>query len=199
MEFTLKRNAQVVAIILAAAAVTQAVYTLMFINMPDIPRGFLWQIEAVLFVVMTAFAGAAMAQAKAHHLAWSAIAFAGVLNVVQVGVGLTQFGPFFEAAGAVEGVGPAASSVVAYSFMVYNAAKMLLALALIVLGLAMFGAGSKALGSVSAVVGFVAFVSNALSMALGRDFMGELPLAGGSGVLATVLLAVCLFALPAED
>ena len=121
------------------------------------------------------------------------------MNVVQVGIGLTQFGPFFEAAGAVEGVQPAAGAVVAYSFMVYNAAKTLLALALVVFGMAKLAEGSKLLGGLSAAVGVVAFLSNAASMALGRDFLGELPLAGGSGVLATVLLAVCLFALPSEE
>lgn len=199
MEFTLKRNAQVVAILLLVAVVTQAVYTYMYINMSEVSRLFLWQIEAVIFVLVTAFAGAGLAQTKAHHLAWSAIAFAGALNVVQVGIGLTQFGPFFEAAGAVEGAMPAAMSVVAYSFMVYNAAKMLLALALIVLGMAKLGAGSKLLGGLSAAVGAVAFITNALSMSLGRDFSGELPLAGGSGVLATVLLAVCLLGLGDED
>ena len=199
MEFSLKRTANVIAILLLAAAITQAVYTALYLGAPDISRAFLWQIEAVLFVVMTAFAGSALAQAKSHHLAWSAIAFAGVLNVVQVGIGLTQFGPFFEAAGAVEGVQPAAGAVVAYSFMVYNAAKTLLALALVVFGMAKLAEGSKLLGGLSAAVGVVAFLSNAASMALGRDFLGELPLAGGSGVLATVLLAVCLFALPSEE
>ena len=198
MEFTFNRNAQITGILLVLAVVTQATYTALYINAPEIPRGFLWQIEAVIFVLMAAFAGAALVQAKMNHLAFSAIAFAGVLNVVQVGVGLTQFGPFFEAAGAVEGVGPAASSVVAYSFMVYNAAKMLLALALVVLGLSRLGAGSKLLGGASALVGVLAFIANALSMTMGREFAGELPLAGGLGVLATVLLAVCLLTLGDE-
>jgi membrane associated rhomboid family serine protease len=58
---------------------------------------------------------------------------------------------------------------------------------------------SRASGGLIAAVGLVALVSNALSMALGRDGLGELPLAGGSGVLATLLLALCLFTLPADD
>jgi hypothetical protein len=136
-----------------------------------------------------------MLQTDRHHLAWSAIAAAAVLNVVQVGVGLTMFGPFSEASREVEALVPAARSVVAFSFMVYNAAKMLLALALIVFGLARLSEGSRLLGGASALVGLVALVSNAASMAAGRHVFGDLPLAGASGVLATLLLALCLLTL----
>ena len=192
MEFTFKRTAQIIAILLIIAALTQAIYTALYQLAPDAPRQMLWGVEAVLFVLMAAFAGSALAQVKSLHLGWSAITAAAVLNVVQVGVGLTMFGPFFEAAGNVEGVQPAAMSVVAYSFMVYNAAKVLLALAAIVFGMAALNAGSKALGGLTALVGVVAMIANALSMALGRGFSGELPIAGGTGVLVTVLLALLL-------
>ena len=199
MEFTLKRNVQIVAWLLFIAAITQAAYTVLYITQPEIDRTFLWSIESILFVVLAAFAGAAMLESKRYALGWSAIAMSAVLNVVQVGVGLTQFGRFFEAAGNAEALAPAAGSVVAYSFFVYNAAKMLLALAAIVFGMAKLQSGSKALGGLSALVGLVAFISNALSMALGRDFSGELPIAGGSGVLATILLAICLLTLAKEQ
>jgi len=199
MENTFDRTVKYTAILLALAAVTQSIYTALYVSEAEVPRQLLWGTEAILFTLMAAVAGSALVQTKRYHLAWSAITAAAVLNVVQVGVGLTMFGPFFEAAGEVEAFAPAAGAVVAFSFMVYNAAKVLLAIALIVLGLARLRAGSKALGGVSALVGIVAFISNALSMAMGRDFSGELPIAGGSGVLATVLLAVCLFTLPAEE
>ena len=87
----------------------------------------------------------------------------------------------------------------AFSFMVYNAAKVLLAIAAIVFGLARTGVGGRVIGGLTAVAGVIALVSNALSMALGRGFSGELPIAGGSGVLATVLLAVCLLGAARED
>lgn len=199
MEITQKRTVHIVALLLIIAAVTQAIYTAYYAAEMEPPRQLLWGTEGVLFVLMTAFAGSAMVQAKNLHLGWSAIAFAAALNVVQVGVGLTMFGPFFEAAGEIKAMEPVAKSVLAFSFMVYNAAKMLLALAAIVFGMAKLNAGAKALGGLTALVGAVAFFSNALSMALGRDFLGELPLAGGSGVLATVLLAVCLFGLNSDD
>lgn len=195
MEFNLKRTAQITGLILLIAAITQAIYTALYMSEADVPRRLLWGTEGFLFVMLAAFAGSAMAQSNRHHLAWSAIAAAAVLNVVQVAVGLTMFGPFFEASGQVEALTPAARSVVAFSFMIYNAAKVLIALALLVLGLAKLNEGSKLLGGVSAVVAVVALLSNTVSMAAGRDIFGDLPLAGGSGVLATVLLGVCLLTL----
>ena len=199
MEFDLKRCAQSIAILLLVAAVTQAIYTALYVAKADVPRQLLWGTEAFLFVMMAAFAGSALAQDNRRHLAWSAIAAASVLNVVQVGIGLTQFGPFYEAVDQVEGLAPAAHSVVALSFMVYNAAKVLLALALIVVGMEKLNAGVKLLGGASAAIGFLALVTNTASMAAGREVFGELPLAGGSGVLATVLLGICLLTLPSTD
>lgn len=196
MEFDLKRSAQITGLLLLLAAVTQTIYTALYVAEAEVPRQLLWGIEGFLFVLMAAFAGSALAQSRSQHLAWSAITAAAVLNVVQVGVGLTLFGPFFEAAGAVDGLAPAAGAIVAFSFMVYNAAKVLLALALIVFGLARRSRGSAVLGWLSIVVGLVALISNTASMAAGRDVFGDLPLAGASGVIATVLLAVYLLSLP---
>jgi len=75
----------------------------------------------------------------------------------------------------------------------------MLAFAAIIFGIAKLAEGAKALGGLTAVVGGIAFITNILSMAMGRDWSGELPLAGGSGVLATILLAVCLFGVRSED
>ncbi|MDY7097965.1 MAG: thiamine biosynthesis protein ThiC [Pseudomonadota bacterium] len=199
MPSTFQSTAKTVAILLLIAAITQAAYTAMYLAKVDVPRQLLWGGEGLLFVLLAAFAGSALAQAQRLHLVWSAIAAAAVLNVVQVGVGLTMFAPFGEAAGEVAALKPAAGSVVAYSFMVYNAAKMLLALALIAVGMDKLSAGAKALGGTSTIVGLFALVTNTLSMAMGRGFSGELPLAGGSGVLATVLLAVCLMSVASEE
>ncbi|GAB5415264.1 MAG: hypothetical protein Cons2KO_28670 [Congregibacter sp.] len=195
MNFTLTRTAQITGLILLAAAITQAIYTALYMSEADVPRQLLWGTEGFLVVMLAAFAGSAMSQAISHHLAWSAITAAAILNVVQVGVGLTMFGPFFEASGEVEALTPAARSVVAFSFMVYNAAKILLALALIVFGFARLSEGSKLLGGACVAIGAVALVSNAVSMGAGRNVFGDLPLAGGSGVLATIMLAVCLLTL----
>ncbi len=195
MELTLKRTVQVVAFLLVTVAITQSIYTALYIAGVDAPRQVLWGVEGLFFVLLAAFAGSALVEAKRYTLGFSAIAFAAVLNVVQVGVGLTMFGPFRDAATQVEALAPAAGAIVAFSFMVYNAAKVLLGLAALVFGLAKMAQGSlmaRVLGGLSAAVGVVAMIANALSMAAGRVVLGELPLAGASGVAATVLLALCL-------
>ena len=134
MEFTLKRNVQIVTILLVALVVTQAVFTFLFQKGIAGPRPFLWGLEGVLFTILAAFAGAALVQAKKYHLGWSAIAFSAVLNVVQVSIGLKLFGPFGGAAQQIEGAGPLIGAIVAFSFMIYNAAKILLGLAALVFG-----------------------------------------------------------------
>lgn len=204
MEFTLKRTVQFIAALLILAAVTQAVYTGFYMAREagmevEVPRQFLWGTEGLIFTMLAAFAGSALVAAKRYTLGFSAIAMSAVLNVVQVGVGLTMFGPFYEAAGEVEALAPAAGAVVAFSFMVYNAAKILLGLAALVFGMACAQAGGKVIGWLTVAVGVVAIIANAGSMAMGRDFLGELPLAGGSGVVATLLLAVCLLGVVKDD
>lgn len=196
MDFNLKRTAQITGLLLLSAAVTQIIYTALYASGGAVPRRLLWGTEAILFVMMAAFAGSALARTSKRHLAWSAITAAAILNVIQVGIGLTQFGPFFEAAGEVEALAPAAGSVVALSFMVYNAAKILLALALIDFGLGRRGSGSVWSGWICVLLGLTALVSNVASMAAGRDVFGGIPIAGGSGVVATVLLGLTLLTWP---
>jgi hypothetical protein len=199
MELSFARSAQVSGVLLLLAAVTQSAYSALSAADAEVPRQLLWGTEAVIFVLLAAFAGSALAQTKVQHLAWSAITAAAILNVVQVGVGLTMFRPFFEASGAIEALTPAARAVVAFSFMVYNAAKALLALALAVFGLAKLKAKSRALGGTSVAIGIVALGANMASMGAGRGVFGDFPLAGASGVVATVLLATCVLTLPNKD
>jgi hypothetical protein len=195
MEFTNTRIAQITAYLLLTVAVTQAAYTALYIAKIAGPRELLWGLEGLLFTILAAFAGAAMVQAKHYHLGWSAIAASAVLNVVQVSVGLTMFGPFSEAAGEVEALAPAAGAVVALSFMIYYAAKLLLGLAAIVFGMAKMKAGSSALGGLTALVGVVAVFANAMLVVFGRDGFLPSSVAGGSGVVATLLLALCLISI----
>ena len=120
MEFTLKRNAQIVAYLLIALVVTQAVFTALFSSGIAGPQPYIWGLEGVLFTILVAFAGAALVQAKSHHLGWSAIAFSAVFNVVQVSIGLKLFGPFGGVTQAIEAAAPLMGAIVAFSFMVYN-------------------------------------------------------------------------------
>jgi len=199
MEFTLKRNVQIVTYLLFALVATQAVFTVLFNMNIAGPRPFIWGLEGVLFTILAAFAGAALVQAKNYHLGWSAITFSAVLNVVQVGIGVKMFGPFGGVAQQVEGMGPLIGAVVALSFMIYNAAKILLGLAALIFGMAKMNADSKTLGGLTAVAGVVAIVANTILIVFGRDGFLPPPVAGASGVVATALLALCLINIAHEN
>jgi len=199
MEFTHHRNVRAVALLLIVAALSQSVYTALYVAKLDVPRQLLWGSEGVLFAILAAFAGAAMVKSERLTLVFSAVAFSAALNVVQVGVGLTLFGPFRDAANADPALAPVAGAIVAYSFFVYNAAKLLLAFAALLVGLARLSEGSKLLGGATALVGGLAMLANGLAVVGASDLFGKLPLAGGSGVLATLLLAVALLGAAGED
>ncbi|WP_298334742.1 thiamine biosynthesis protein ThiC [uncultured Erythrobacter sp.] len=202
MDITYDRTVKLTAWLLLLAALSQPVYTALYILAPEVDRGPLWSFEALLFTLMAALAGSALVQAKSLTLGWSAIAMSAVLNVIQVGIGLVQFGPFREVAEANAALEPAASAVVALSFFGYNAAKVLLGLAAMVFGYAKVQQGSKALGGLTFVVGALSLFSNAIVMGFGLGMSvtgGGLMPSGASGVAATLLLAVCLFTLPKED
>ncbi|MEM9739947.1 MAG: thiamine biosynthesis protein ThiC [Pseudomonadota bacterium] len=198
MDLTQSRTVKSVAGLLLLTAISQPIYTALYLGAPDIDRQFLWGLEGLIFVLLAAFSGSALVAAKHYTLGFSAIAFSAVINVVQVGVGLTQFTPFREAAEANAELGGVAFSVVAFSFFGYNAAKILLGLAAVVFGLAKLSEGSKILGIATILVGVVAFVANTLVMMFGLQGFVPSPVAGSSGVLATLLLAICLFSIDAE-
>jgi len=199
MELSQDRTVKIVAILLLLAAISQPIYTALYQLAPDVDRQILWGLEGVLFTLLAAFAGSALVMAKRYTLGFSAIAFCAVLNVIQVGVGLTQFGPFREAATANPDLGGVAFSVVAFSFFGYNAAKILLGLAAIVFGMAKMNQGSKALGGLTALVGAVALVTNSLVLMFGLRGFLESHYAGVPGVAATLLLVICLFSMSKSD
>lgn len=198
MELTQSRTVKIIAILLLLAAISQPIYTALYLGAPEIDRSLIWGIEGFIFVVLAAFAGSALVMAKRYTLGFSAIAFSAALNVIQVGVGVTQFGPFREAAIAVSDLEGVASSVVAFSFFGYNAAKILLGLAAIVFGMAKLKQGGKLLGGLTVLFGAAAFVANSIIVVVSRDGFLPSPVAGGTGVVATLLLALCLFSV-ADD
>jgi len=196
MEFTQKQNIQMISVLLFLSVITQAIYTALYVIANDLPRLWLWGLEGLMFVLLAAIAGSTLVQAKQYTLGFSAIFASAILNLIQVGIGLTQFGPFREAAESVEAIAPAAGSVVALSFFVYNAAKILLGIAALVFGSVISQAGFKVLGKLTIFLGGVAIITNTIVMMFGR--INEVP-SGAIGVLATLLLAMCLFKLRSED
>lgn len=198
MDFTSKRTVQITSGLLLALVATQVLYTLLHVAEVSVPRQLLWGMECLLFTLLAAFAGAAMVQAKHYHVGWSAIVFSAVLNVVQVSIGLTLFGPFREAAGQLEALGPLAGAIVTLSFVIYYASKLLLGFAALVFGIAKMTGGAKAVGGLTALVGVVAMIANAILIVFGREAFLPSAAAGGSGVLATLLLAFCLMRVERE-
>lgn len=201
MELTQNRTIKTLAILLFLAALIQPLYTLLYtLEVPSEDRLILWRFEALIFVLMAAFAGAAMVQEdKRYALGFAAIAFSTVLNIPQVGIGLLQFGPFRVVAGADPTLKPIAGSVVALSFFLYNAAKVLLGLAAIIFGLEKLKNGGKILGGLALAAGTVALIGNTMVMMFGIQGFFPRPIAGGSGVVATLLLAICVFTLGPKD
>ena len=195
MEFSNKRTMLITASLLLVLAITQAIFTALYTAEISFSRQFAWGLEAVVFTLLVAFAGATMVQAKNSQLGWSAITFSAVLNIVQVSIGLTLFSSFGKVAGDVEGAQPLIGGVVALSFMIYYAAKVLLGLAALVFGMTSMAKGGKAIGGLTALAGVVAMFANGILITFGRD--GFLPsgVAGGSGMIATLLLAICLISL----
>ena len=72
MELTQNNTIKVVAILLVLTAVTQPIYTALFIGAPDVSRNFIWGLEGIIFVLLAAFAGSALAMAKRYALGFSA-------------------------------------------------------------------------------------------------------------------------------
>ncbi|ATC86533.1 hypothetical protein [Pseudoalteromonas arctica] len=195
MEFTTKRTMLITASLLLVLAITQAIFTALYSAEISFSRQYSWGLEAVVFTLLVAFAGSAMVQAKNSQLGWSAITFSAILNIVQVSIGLTLFSTFGKVSGAVEGAQPLISGVVSLSFMIYYAAKLLLGLAALVFGLSFIAKGGKAIGVLTALAGGVAILANAILIIFGRDGFMPSGVAGASGMIATLLLAICLICL----
>jgi len=168
MEFTQKQNLRILCALLILTVVTQALYTALYSYASDLPR--LWGFSAILI--------------------------SAVFNFLQVGIGLTQFGPFREVGQDVAGAAPVIGAIVGFSFFIYNGAKILLGIAAIVFGSAVSQNGSKILGRLTALVGVIALLANTIVIMFGS--IKGLP-SGAVGVVATLLLAVCLLKLQSED
>lgn len=199
MELTQNRTVKSIALLLLLAAISQPIYTAFFLGAPEIDRRFMWRFEGIVFVLLAAFAGSALVFAKRYALGFSAIAFSAVFKLLAVGLGLTQFGPFTAAAALNADLSDIATSILALSFFSYNSANILLGLAAVIFGIAKIKEGGRVLGSASALVGGVSFIANTLVMMFGFQGFLPSPVAGGSGVLTTLLLAICLFSFRSKD
>lgn len=160
-------------------------------------RPLTWFTELFAFAISAIFAHALAARRPGEAVVWSTIAFAGVLNVLQVGMGLSMFAPAMEAG---ESVPQLFGAILAGAFFLYFFAKLLLGAAAIALGLSALRAASglfKLVGGVAALSGLAAI---GLSLAAMVDAEAWRFAAGAAGTAVTALLAFALLLhTPADD
>ena len=75
MELTQAKTIKIVAALLLLSAITQPIFTALFLGAPDFAsRQVIWGLEGLVFVFLAAFAGSALVMAKRYTLGFSAIA-----------------------------------------------------------------------------------------------------------------------------
>lgn len=178
----------IVPIALLSLVVTQIIYIVLSNNGLDINRPVIWTTEAVAFLALAVVALTRLSQNTHAGLAWAAIAVSGVLNLIQVGFGLSMFGPLSDAG---EAMAPAFQAVLAGAFFLYFAGKVLFGFAAIIVGMDLLGRGgvAKVTGGLAMIAGLAAMVVNIAAMAVGMAMVFP---AGATGTAATFLLAIGL-------
>lgn len=189
MEITANRAAKLTAGLLLITVITQIIYIAISNSGGEPPRMLIWTSEAVAFLGIATFALVVLARTVSHTAAWAAIAMGGLLNVIQVGMGLAMFGPLKDAG---EAMAPAFTSILAGAFFLYFAGKFLFGFAAIVMGSAMLrGSGAaKIIGGLTALIGLGAVLTNLLAMAVGME--GLYP-AAAAGTAAALFLAIAIW------
>ncbi|WP_430429743.1 thiamine biosynthesis protein ThiC [Parasphingorhabdus sp.] len=153
-------------------------------------RSTIWTIELLLFTAIAIASFVGLVRSSEMQLGWSALAVAGLINMVQSGIGLSMFLP---AAKAGEELAPLMGTVVAGSFLFYYLAKVVLGLAAVFFGLWLFR-NVKGLGQIAGVVSLIAgMIAIALNVAAMRLGLGAVPLAGASGAIATFAAGCALW------
>ncbi|MDN3646372.1 hypothetical protein QWY75_09190 [Pontixanthobacter aestiaquae] len=141
MDITANRSAKLTAVLLLFTVISKLLYVGISSGGSEPPRMLIWTAEAVAFLGISVFALVAMARQSAHSALWAAIAVGGILNVIQVGMGLAMFGPLSDAG---EALAPAFTAVLAGAFFLYFACKFLFGFAAILLSATLFNGGGVA-------------------------------------------------------
>lgn len=191
MTLTTMRAAQITAFSLIAVVVTQLVYFGLNAGGVEFESSNIWFFEAIAFLAMALGALVLMVRSQAAQTAAAAIALGGVLNAIQVGMGMAMFGPVSDAG---EAMAPAYQAILAGAFWLYFAGKILFGLAGILLGLFLLknaGGVAKSLGVVAVVTGLGALVVNTVALKAGLSMVFP---AGATGTAATLFAALALLA-----
>lgn len=189
MNFTPRGASTMVAIALLATVATQLFYIAVVSPADDaLLRKITWLTEMAAFSLISVCALALVARGY-MPLVWSAVALAGLVNILQVGIGLAQFGPAGEATDPKVFAG-----VLAGAFFLYFHGKAMLGMAALGLGFGMWRSGTR-LGKLLAVLGIVSGLAAAGLGLLGMaDGMAWVFPAGAAGTIATAVLAILVLA-----
>ncbi len=194
MTFSVRRGALIVAAALFATALTQVFYITVVSNSEgETLRRITWVTEMALFSIPAVVALVLAARDRVHPLAWAAIAVGGMVNLIQVGMGLAMFGPAQDAGDLA-----VFETVLQGAFFLYFHGKAMFGLAAIGFGLSAMRSGgglAKALGGLGILAGLAAVLLNLLGM---TDGMAWVQQAGAAGTIATALLAI-LIAMTVRD
>ena len=185
MTFSIRGAAIAVSLALLGTVATQLFYVGVISGLEDgtLLRKITWTTEMALFSLV-AVAALPLASRSTAPLVWAAIAISGLMNVIQVGIGLSEFAPAQESADKA-----VFQSVLQGAFFLYFHAKALIGLAAVGLGIAAFQRGGlgKVLGGLSILAGLAAAVLGLLGMANGMALTFA---AGAVGTAATALFAL---------
>ena len=147
---------------------------------------FLWRVETVAYLVLSLYA---LRLVRQYPLTAAGLLLGGLLNVLQLGIGLHLFEPL-----RAEGVPEAISSaIVHFAFFLYFAGKFAIGFAAVALGQVLFRSGMGALGwtgIVAMLAGISAICLATLAM-LGSEMRFVFP-AGAAGTVAALLAGIAL-------
>ena len=153
-------------------------------------RSTIWTAEILLFSGIAIASIIGLVRSSEMQLGWAALFVAGLINMVQSGIGLSMFIP---ATNAGEDFAPLMGTVLAGSFLFYNLAKAILGVAALVFGLQLFRTNKsvgRVIGLLSVIAGVVAIALNVAAVHLG---LGKVSLAGASGAIATFFAGITLW------
>lgn len=153
-------------------------------------RSSVWTIEILLFAAIAIASLVGLVRSADMQLGWSALVVAGIINMIQSGIGLSMFLP---ASQAGEQLAPLMGTVLAGSFLFYYLAKVVLGVAAVFFGLSLFRGGK----AIARIVGLLSLISGVIAIALNvaavRMGLGAVPLAGASGAIATFFVGCALW------
>lgn len=152
-------------------------------------RPLTWFTELFAFAAVSIFALSLAVRRPEQSVLWAAIGVSGILNLLQVGMGLSMFAPAMEAS---ESEPQLFAAILAGAFFLYFLAKLIIGAAALGVGASLARNGSgwgKGLGVLAAIAGLGAIGLNLLAMVDAKAWTFP---AGGAGTAATALLALTL-------